>query len=112
MSKAAFENFCQCVDNAPKGAYSDAKALRQTIGDTADTLMKDVRALGLKANNMDLIYAVEVAIYDYVKQSNPDSNLFPLAEGFGSSMDGPVRERVLAQTHRDMAQLRDLGVIA
>ena len=81
-------------------------------GDTADTLMKDVRGLGLKANNCDLIYAVEVAIYDYVKQSNPESNLFALAEGFGSAMSGPARERVLAQTDRDMAQLRQLGIVA
>lgn len=112
MNKAAFENFCQCVDNAPKGAYSDAKALRETIGDTADTLINDVRALGLKANNMDLIYAVEVAIYNYVKQSNPDATLFAVAEGFGSSMNDPARERVLAQTDRDMACLRQRGVIA
>lgn len=112
MNKAAFENFCQCVDNAPVGTYLDAKELRTTIGDTADTLMKDVRELGLQANNCDLIYAVEVAIYDYVKQSNPDSNLFALAEGFGSSMNSPARERVLAQTARDMAQLRELGVVA
>ena len=112
MSKAAFENFCQCADNAPVGTYLDAKELRSTIGDTADTLMKDVRGLGLKANNCDLIYAVEVAIYDYVKQSNPESNLFALAEGFGSSMNGPARDRVLAQTDRDMACLRQLGVAA
>jgi len=110
MTKAAFEDFCQCVDNAPVGTYLDAKELRTTIGDTADALMNDVRGLGLKANNCELIYAVEAAIYDYVKQSNPDSNLFALAEGFGASMDGPARERVLAQTDRDMTRLRELGV--
>ena len=112
MSKAAFENFCQCADNAPVGTYLDAKELRSKIGDTADALMKDVRGLGLKANNCDLIYAVGVAIYDYVKQSNPDSNLFALAEGFGSSMNGPACERVLVQTNRDMLQLRELGIVA
>lgn len=86
--------------------------MRSTIGDTADTLLRDIRGLGLKANNCDLIYSVEIAIYDYVKHSNPDSNLFTLAEGFGSSMGGPARERVLAQTERDMDQLRELGVVA
>lgn len=93
----SFENFRQCVSDSPEGTYEAAKELSSVIGDACDNLMKEIRMLGLKADNCDLIYHVEATIYDYVKRSNPESTLFPVSEGFGKSMDGPARERVIAQ---------------
>jgi len=83
-----FRDFKSCVQDAPEGAYEHAKQLDATIGEACDQLMRDLRALGLRADNCDLIYHVEATIYDYVKKSNPDSTLFIVAEGFGSAMDG------------------------
>ena len=70
--------------------------------------MREVRGLGLKADTCDLIFEVEAAIYDYLRRSNPEAAVFPTAEGFGSSMDGPARERVLEQAARDRAFLDSL----
>jgi hypothetical protein len=106
--KLAFNHFRQCAEDAPEGCYEDAKALNKLIGDAADKLMKDVRALGLNADACDLIHAVEVAIYDYVRESNLDSTLFPAAEGFGRRMEGPERERVLEQAERSRDALQAL----
>lgn len=94
--KAALNNFRACIDEAPEGTYEDAKALGVVIGETCDKLIKHVRALGLKADGCDLIFAVEAAIYDYVKRSNPEAGLFPTAEGFGYSMGTEARERVIS----------------
>lgn len=100
MSKQ-LDNFKRCCDEAPEGTYEDAKWLNECIGDTCDNLMNDLRNLGLKADACDLIYKVEATIYDYVKRSNPDNSMFAVAEGFGEAMDGPARERVIAQAKRD-----------
>lgn len=102
----ALSNFTRCCDDAPEGTYQDAKALKAVIDDATDGLMRDIVALGLKANNCDLIYAIESAIYQYVKCSNPDATLFPISEGFGEAMDGKARDRVLAQTILDRDFLR------
>lgn len=97
----ALSQFKRCADDAPPGTYEAAKQLNAVIGETCDTLIKDIRALGLNADNCDLIFQVEATIYDYVKRSNPDAPLFPVAEGFGAAMDGPARERVLVKTAAD-----------
>lgn len=100
-------NFKRCAEEAPAGAFEDAKALNSAIGEVCDTLITDIRALGLKADNSGGIFAIEAGIYDYVKKSNPDSQLFAVAEGFGAAMAGPARERVLEQAERDVAFIRD-----
>lgn len=110
--KKSLTDFKRCVEESPEGTYDDAKRLNEVIGETCDNLMREVRDLGLKADACDLIFALEAAIYDYVKRSNPESTLFPVAEGFGSSMDGPARDRVLSQAaaSRDFFQiLRSVG---
>lgn len=110
-TKAALEKFKRCADDAPEGMHTEAKELNSVIGETCDNLIKEIRALGLKSDTCDLIYEVEAAIYNYVKRSNPESTLFALAEGFGSAMDSPARERVLEQTARDRDFLRSVGAI-
>ena len=106
------DQFKRCADEAPQGMYAEARALNAVIGDACDGLMRELRALGLKADNCDLIRHVEATIYDYVKQSNPESTFFPVAEGFGAAMDGPAASRVWAQSQRDRDFLRATGALA
>lgn len=99
--KSDLSHFKRCAEEAPEGTYEDAKHLNEVIGGACDNLIREIRALGLKADNSDLIFAVEAAIYNYVKQSNPEAPLFPVAEGFGISMDGPDRDRIITQAEDD-----------
>ena len=104
----ALASFKSCADQAPEGCYDQAKELSAVIGEACRSIMTELRALGLKASPNDLAFDLEAAIYDYAKRSNPDATVFPTAEGFGSSMDGPARERVLAQAAQDRDALRGL----
>jgi len=104
----ALDDFKRCADEAPEGCYEDAKALNAVIGEACNNFMRELRALGLKADACDLIYGVEATLYDYAKRSNPDASVFPTAEGFGSSLGGPARERVLAQAQGNRDFLRDV----
>jgi hypothetical protein len=107
----SLDHFRRCADDAPAGTYEHVKELSALLGETCDTFMREVRALGLKANNCDLIHEVEATLYAYVKASNPDAPIFPTGEGFGASMGGPERERVLAQARANLAALKTLGVM-
>lgn len=93
-----FESFRRCAEEAPAGAHEQAKQVNQIIGDTCDRFMRELREAGLLADNCDRIFEIEVALYHYTKASNPEACVFPTAEGFGEAMEGPARERVLAQT--------------
>lgn len=93
-----FENFRRCAEEAPDGAYEQAKQLNQLIGDTCDRFIRELREAGLLADNCDRIFEIEVALYNYTKASNPEACVFPTAEGFGEAMEGPARNRVLKQT--------------
>ena len=106
--RTALEHFKHCAADAPKGCYEEAKRINNVIDNFCSSLMRDVRALGLKADACDLIFDVEAAIYDYVRRSNPDATVFPTAEGFGASLTGPSRERVLIQSERDRDHLLHL----
>lgn len=105
----ALSNFKRCAEEAPEGTYEEAKCLNNVIGGAVDQLMRDLRAMGLNADASDRAFELEAAIYAYVKQSNPDATVFPVSEGFGSSMDGPERERVLAQAASNRDFLLGIG---
>lgn len=107
--RTALENFKQCANEAPEGCYEEAKQLNEVIGVVCTGLMKEIRGLVLKANACDLIFEVEAALYDYVRRSNPDATIFPAAEGFGSCLNGPARDRVLAQAARSRDFLSSLA---
>jgi hypothetical protein len=107
--KQALEDFKRCAEDAPEGCYEDAKRLNDLIGGSVDALMRDIRAMGLKADACDRAFQLEAMIYAYVKESNPDSTIFPTAEGFGASMSGVARERVLSQAERDRDCLSQRG---
>lgn len=94
----ALGHFERCADEAPRGTYEQAKRLVELIGETAQSLIGRLRECGLEANTCDGIREVEAVIYGYIKDSNPDATVFPTGEGFGESMGGPARDRVLAQT--------------
>ncbi|MGS0567052.1 hypothetical protein [Xanthomonas oryzae] len=100
------ESFERCADESPAGTYEQAKELAELIGRIADDLIRGLRAIGMQADNCDGIREVEAVIYGWIKNSNPDATVFPTAEGFGDSLGGPARERVLAQAvqNRDFLQ--------
>lgn len=98
---SALANFERCADEAPKGTYEQAKQVAELIRALTKGLIHDLRAMGLEADTCDGIREVEAVIYGYIKQSNPAGTVFPTAEGFGLSLDGPARECVLAQAVRD-----------
>lgn len=112
LTHRSYENFRACVDDAPEGCHDAAKRIHTLIGSTCETFMDEVRALGLKSSNCDLIYRVELALYDYLRASNPDETVFDVAEGFGQAMAGPARERVLQQAVRDRDSLRTMAASA
>lgn len=109
----ALSNFKACADLAPEGTYADAKALNVVIGDAVESFMREVRALGLKADSCDRVFDLEAAMYEYVKRSNPDHTMFPVSEGFGTAMEagGLLRERVLSQAEVNNSFLRDVSAI-
>jgi len=96
-AKDCLRFFKACVDDAPEGTYEAAKDLNLAIGEAMDGLMSAIRGQGLLADNSGLAFELESAMYEYVKRSNPGSTIFPVSEGFGEAMDGPARERVIAQ---------------
>jgi len=97
----SLRNFKNCAENAPQGTYENVERLNKVIGDCVDNFMKEIRSIGLKANNDDLAFSLEISLYDYIKCSNPNSCLFALAEGFGEHIEGPDRDHILANTIRD-----------
>lgn len=104
--RTALEHFKRCAQEAPQGCYEEAKALNAVINDAMDNLAQQLRGLGLKANNCDLAFELEAAIYAFVKESNPEATVFPTAEGFGKGLDGPARERIMFQAQQDRDFLR------
>lgn len=108
----ALTNFKRCAEDAPEGIYEEAKRLNEVIGGAVDQLMRDLREMGLKADSCDRAFELEAAMYAYVKQSNPDATVFLISEGFGSSLGGPERERVLAQAASNRDFLRGIGATA
>ncbi|USN14078.1 hypothetical protein KABACHOK_02420 [Brevundimonas phage vB_BpoS-Kabachok] len=105
------ENLEACAENAPEGAYEDAKALSAFFGETFQHLRGELLALGLMLDNSDGYREFEAVLYGLIKDSNPDCTTFAVSEGFGSAMDGPARERVIAQAADNIAALRAAGVI-
>lgn len=106
-ANTALSNLEACCENAPEGTYEDAKELRSILGETCDTFMARLRELGLKTPNCDQIREVEAVLYNYVREANPER--YASAEGFGTSMDGPARERVIAAASRDRDFLLGIG---
>ena len=90
----------QCTDEAPEGTYMVAKAIEEKIGDTVHELIEWLRENGLKAGNCDSAYLLEAQIYEYIKNSNPESNDFACAEGFGRAMESPHAARIKAEAAR------------
>ena len=102
-------NLEACAENAPDGAYDHAKQISAFLGETFDHLRTELAAIGLKLDNSDKYREFEAVLYGLIKDSNPECYTFPVSEGFGSSMDGPARERVIAQAASSVAFLKGEG---
>lgn len=103
--------FETCAEESPDFSYDQAKQIKEMIGHACDKLIRDTRALGLSANNCDGIREVEAVIYRWLKNSNPEETIFPVAEGFGSAMQGPARARVLDNCRANVDFMKSIGVI-
>lgn len=99
-------NLESCAENAPEGAYEQAKAVAKIVGNAAKGLLSALRAAGLKAKNSDSLRDIEAAIYGYILDSNPEAYGLITGEGFGEHIEGPARDRVIAQASRDRDFLR------
>jgi len=65
------ERLSNLETNAEKGDAL-AEDVTQIIQDSADYLMKNLLETGIKANNCDGIRNLEVAMYEYILDSNPE----------------------------------------
>jgi len=107
-AKEALNDFERCAEVAPERTYQLAKDLAREMGDIIDDVINRVRALGLQADNCDLVRKLHVALYQYVKESNSDHTVFPTAEGFGEHVDGPAGSRIIEQTTKARDFLENL----
>lgn len=107
--KNALWNFKRCAEDAPAGTYEQAKQLNAIIGDALEHFMHQLREAGFAADSCDHAFALEAAMYEYTKRSNPKATVFFVSEGFGASMDRPERERVIQQTKDNAALVAAFG---
>lgn len=89
------------IESAPEEAYKQARTVVEIIHDTSNQLLATMRGNGLHAGNDDRLRNVEVALYNYILQSNPDLGELISAEGYGEHIKGPAGERVKAQLIAD-----------
>lgn len=98
-------NLESCADNAPAGTYEEGKRIARAIGDAIEGVRGVFKAAGFQADGSDNCRTLEALIYAYFVASNEsDDAVFSalcVSEGFGDAMNGPARDRVLAQTIRD-----------
>lgn len=92
-----YQDFQHGTDEALPGTFEVAKDLALLIGDTVGTLIGEVRNLDLSVDKGDGAFALEAAVYHWIKRANPDASLFASAEGFGAALSGPSGERVMKQ---------------
>lgn len=98
----SLKNLRSCVENAPEGTYKEAKRIVGVLNDAMDAVQQAFREENLLADNCDLAFALEAAMYKYLKGSNPSLMLsLSICEGFGDSSTGPAKERVIAGAQRD-----------
>lgn len=90
-----FQEFLVCVDESPTGVFEDAKEIREMMGNIADKLIRDARALGLDVCNCDGIFNIEIEIYGYLRRKNVDR--FISFEAYGKvygEADDFLKERI------------------
>lgn len=103
-------NLEQCAQEAPEGTYQLAKDVVALIEEASRDLMKNLKALGLKAPGDDRLRNLEVATFGYIADCNPEAYSLITGEAFGEHIQGPARERVMAGCIRDRDFLRGLGL--
>jgi hypothetical protein len=104
-----FSRFRDAVQDSPAGHLTQAKALAAAMDEALELYRARLREIGLAADGSDHAYRLEAAMYDFARRSNPASgDFFAVAEGYGAAVQGPARERVIAQTRRDAEFLAPL----
>lgn len=101
-------NLRDCADTAPEGTYERAKQAAACLNECADSIFAIFKQHGFKLRDTNAFRDVEASLYGLMLDSNPEEYQLITAEGFGSAMSGPARDRVLRQTERDRDALNRL----
>ncbi len=104
-------NLERCAEMAPKGTHREAKNAADAIANASQGILDALRDQGFKVLNDDRLRNLEVAIYAYLLEANPDNCGLMTGEGFGEHIDGPAGKRIMAQTVSNFAFLRSHGMI-
>lgn len=97
--KERFAHFARGVEPGAPANLQDslqtARAVRGSIGEAVDTLIKSMRDMGLDVDACDGAYQVEAALYAWIKKANPGHPGLAIAEANGrADSEGrkPVRK--------------------
>lgn len=116
LNRGLSEKLCnlqRCSEMAPEGTYIFAKRAAQAVDESIEMVRSIIREAGFVANGTDHCRNLEVAIYAFLRASNPQSESeFIVSEGFGEHVDGPAGRRVMEGAIADRDCLRSLGVIS
>jgi hypothetical protein len=74
------QRFQALAEISKPGAFDEAGALNELLQETTNSFMRELRALGLKADACDHAYRLEAALYAYVRASNPANVMLAQAE--------------------------------
>lgn len=70
-----YSDFLDGVEIAKAGVVPIAQNVADLIGDAADGIIREARALGLEVCNCDGIREIEILIFDMLLRKNPDSEI-------------------------------------
>jgi hypothetical protein len=77
------QRFQALAELSQPGVFDKAGALNELLQETTNSFMRELRALGLKADTCDHAYRLEAALYAYVRASNPANGMLAQAEACG-----------------------------
>lgn len=96
------EHLEDCALHAPEGTYLKAKSAAFAIGDAANSIRSVFEEYGFEALNDDRLRNIEIALYGYFLESNPQASFVHTAEGFGRAVVNPLlHDRVINGAEKD-----------
>ncbi len=74
-----------CAENTLLGEYEFADPIDDCVDECIEAVMRLVKEFGFQAAGDDRAANLEAQIYGYLKASNPETNIFILAESKGEA---------------------------
>jgi hypothetical protein len=102
-------NLERCAELAPEGTYVRSKEAVDTVRAAMDAIEAVFKDANFNVDHCDGARDLEATLYGYLLANNPEEYELYAAEGFGEHVDGPARERVMANTIRDRDFLASLA---